>query len=338
MIGAVNLNAAIDKAYVIDGFEAGGAFRVQEERTLPGGKGLNVAHALRCLGEKVRATGFLAGWNGRFIEEAVRARGVEADFVYVPGESRVCIAVADRKRGRVTEIREGGPQISSEAFAQMEARVGELARACRFIAFSGSLPPGTPADAYARLLRIAQEAGAWTLLDASGQALHQGLAGGPQAVKPNLGELAEWWRLAEPEKAEAADLAALDEDSLSEESFGPVLEAATRLGEWGGVETVLVTLGGGGALAVEAGADGRWRAWWARGLQAPVVNTVGCGDAFVAGCLAGKRRGMNLEGCLRLAVASGASAATRLGVGEVVAEDVEAWAPQVRLQELSGRS
>ena len=49
----------------------------------------------------------------------------------------------------------------------------------------GSLPQGLPDDYYARLIREARAEGVYTLLDSSGNALRNGVAAGPDLVKPN---------------------------------------------------------------------------------------------------------------------------------------------------------
>ncbi len=75
-----------------------------------------------------------------------------------------------------------------------------------------------------------------------------------------------------------------------------------------GGATVVVKLGAAGAIA--AGPEGRAR------VAAPAVTTVdatGAGDSFAAGFLRGRRDGLPLERCLRLAVACGALATRALG-------------------------
>src|SRR5690606_1711168 len=57
------------------------------------------------------------------------------------------------------------------------------------VVLGGSLPPGTPADYYRRLIEIANRKGVRTILDADGEALARGIEAVPFALKPNIYEL-----------------------------------------------------------------------------------------------------------------------------------------------------
>ena len=69
MILTVTLNAAIDKRYVVEGFETGEVNRVRECAYTPGGKGLNVSKPAAIAGAEVVATGFVGGHAGAYIED-----------------------------------------------------------------------------------------------------------------------------------------------------------------------------------------------------------------------------------------------------------------------------
>ena len=74
----------------------------------------------------------------------------------------------------------------------MESTFRKLVGTCSAVTLSGSLPPGVPADFYARLTSIANEADVPVFLDSSGDALKQGVEGGkPYLIKPNMKEFAE---------------------------------------------------------------------------------------------------------------------------------------------------
>ena len=69
MILTVTLNAAIDKRYVVEGYQVGEVNRVKECAYTPGGKGLNVSRIIDFCGEEVLATGFAGGFNGAYVED-----------------------------------------------------------------------------------------------------------------------------------------------------------------------------------------------------------------------------------------------------------------------------
>jgi tagatose 6-phosphate kinase len=102
----INLNLAVDKTAFVPSFEKGRIFRLAETITLPGGKGVNVARALRSLGVDVPVAGFTSGYNGRWIAEAMKREGLAAYIEpHTAGESRVCYTVVD-SAGRSTDLNE----------------------------------------------------------------------------------------------------------------------------------------------------------------------------------------------------------------------------------------
>lgn len=106
-------NPAIDTTYLLDRFAIGVINRVDHVLPAPGGKGNNVARVLAALGQMPVATGFTGGRTGQFIEDGLRAVGVQSAFVPVHGESRVCLTIVERDGGRITEIREPGTEIGA---------------------------------------------------------------------------------------------------------------------------------------------------------------------------------------------------------------------------------
>ena len=69
MILTVTLNAAIDRTVAVPNFRLGHRHRAVESRTFAGGKGVNVARALKLLGRPVIATGLAGSATGSRILE-----------------------------------------------------------------------------------------------------------------------------------------------------------------------------------------------------------------------------------------------------------------------------
>ena len=112
MIITVTLNAAIDKTLAVPNFRLGRRHRAVEQTAMAGGKGVNVARALRALGQPVIATGVAGGPTGTRIIEHLTEEGILNDFVRIREESRTSTAVVDPTSGEQTEINERGPQVS----------------------------------------------------------------------------------------------------------------------------------------------------------------------------------------------------------------------------------
>ena len=101
------------------------------------------------------------------------------------------VRVGLRRRGADRVLRARPARSAPTTGRRSRPRRGEVAARATWVAVAGSLPPGAPPDAAARLLRVARAAGARVALDVSGEALRLGLEAGPDFVKVNAEEAAE---------------------------------------------------------------------------------------------------------------------------------------------------
>src|SRR2546427_13293214 len=140
MIVTVTLNAAIDRTLTVPNFQRGQRHRASAGLTLAGGKGINVARALKTLGVPVVATGLVGGQTGTRIVEELTAEAILNDFVRIEGESRTSTAVVDPTEGTYTEINEWAPHVEPEGRIIMLDKISYLARAPDMVGFAGTLP------------------------------------------------------------------------------------------------------------------------------------------------------------------------------------------------------
>jgi 1-phosphofructokinase len=311
MIATVTLNPAIDKSVTVQGFEIGKTNRGEVDRVDAGGKGINVAKALKRLGSTVCALGLLAGSNGRFILDALSAEGIPSDLVNVPGETRVNLKIHDPEMGTETELNEPGFRVSAEHLEELRRKVEAYAPHCQVIVFSGSLPPDVPPTIFADLIRTAKTQGAKCFLDTAGPGLEHGLAAGPFLVKPN--------------RAEMEDLL-----KYTLRTRRDMVEAARTLIRMG-CQQALISLGAEGAIGV-AGKEALLA--WPPAVK--VRSGVGAGDTMVAAMAFSAVEGLPFRQAFCLAVA--ASAATVAMEGTKVADLAAAQEliPQVTLENADG--
>jgi 1-phosphofructokinase len=286
----VTLNPAIDQTLSIPGFAAGRVNRVAASRSDAGGKGVNVACVLADLGLDVVATGFLGSGNTLLFETLFERKRIADRFVRIPGCTRVGLKIVDDETHQTTDVNFPGLEPTAEAIAELLDQVASLAAPGGWFVLSGSVPSGAPDDLYATLIDAIHEKGGGVVVDTSGRALLEALAGAPEVMKPNVDELSELAgrRLDTPAEVRAAAQSLFDRD----------------------VERVVVSMGAEGALFVD-----RDKALLARPPQVPVSSTVGAGDAMVAGIVYATIHDLPLEDVARMATASGAYAVTRIGAG-----------------------
>ena len=301
MIITVTLNPALDKTVEIPDFSLDAVNRITAMRTDPGGKGLNVSKVIAKLGGTSTVVGVLGGTTGRRIADAMDALGIACQFTFVEGETRTNLQVIDPARHTNTDLNEPGLTVDQETLDHMRDALVAAIRPGDIVVLSGSLPKGAPADTYGSWTAACRTAGARVFLDADGEPLAHGLAAKPYLAKPNNHELS---RLTGRALETADDLLAA---------------ARTLIAD--GVERVVVSMGGDGALFVSA--DGAYRA---EGLRVPVGSTVGAGDSMVAALAYAAEQGMADADTVRLAVAtsaanvmcSGSQAAERSAVDELL--------------------
>lgn len=288
MILCVNANAAIDKTVVVPGFHLNGIQRPELVRSSPGGKGCNVARALKRLGGEPVVTGWVGGHAGAFIEEGLQAEGIGTAFVKVPFESRTCLSIIDPQGSSLTELYERGEAVSAADVAKLVDAFGQIVGRFEAVTLSGSLPPGAPPDLYATLIRSAHTAGVQVLLDSSGVGLAQGLPARPDVVKPNVHEFEE----------------------LTGLTLSSPEAVAVAAREWSALMgcRMIVSMGSEGAVAVAEGG-----AWLVTPPAIELVSAVGSGDSLVAGSILGLTRGEALPTAVARGVAAGAANALSLG-------------------------
>lgn len=300
MILTVTLNAALDRTVAVPRIALGNRHRAIDARTTPGGKGINVARALKGLGEPVIAAGMAAGPTGVRIREMLDDEQVLHDFTEVAGDSRTNLSIIDPASGVQTEINERGPQVGPGDLRRFSERLRYLARGADFCVIAGSLPPGADNEIYAELIGALREAGIPVLLDTAGEPMRIGLRAQPAAIAPNVAEAEEvvGYEFSEPEDTFAA---------------------LATLAEMGAEEAIITT--GTGCVALAGTPHARTR------IEATIeplqtVASIGSGDAFIAGYVKSRRAGLSPQGCLAYAVACGAESTQHLGAGTVDADEV----------------
>lgn len=302
MILTVTLNAAIDKTLIVPGFVAGHVHRPAQTLALAGGKGINVSRVLHALGESVLATGMVAGLAGHCIRAMMDAEGLRHDFqTLATGESRTCYAILHPESPPHTEINERGHLVTAADFAAFKVRYKLLVAQASWVALSGSLPPGLPAEAYLELIALAKAAGKPVSLDTSGPELPLALTGAPDLAKPNQGE-------AELALGRPVSLADAPNAIRKLQALGP--------------KVVALTLGGAGAVVGTSD-----EAWFVAAPDVTVVNPIGSGDSFLAAWLAMTRRGLGMVEAARWAVAAGSANAAVAGAAACTLAEIEALVP-----------
>ena len=312
MILTVTLNAAIDRTVAVPNFRLAQRHRAVEAQTVAGGKGVNVARALKLLGRPVIATGMAGGPTGTRILERLAEESILNDFTRIEGESRTNLAVVDPTSGEQTEINERGPRVSPEEIDRFVEKLLYLAQGATICVIAGSTPPGSDPDVYARLITELKTLGVISVLDTDGEPMRAGLRAEPAVVAPNV--------------REAEEVVGHEFNDADDRALG-----LTGLIEMGAGEAIITNPAGCVAIA-GAGADRR--RYEVQIEQLEPIAAVGSGDAFLAGYVAARYEGRSPRECLAYGVACGAQSTQHFGAGSLDPGEVERLLQRVEVNEL----
>lgn len=313
MILTVTLNAALDRSLTVPIFHVGHRHRASEVVTLAGGKGINVARALKRLDVPVVATGLAGGMTGTRIVEELTAEAILNDLVRIQDESRTSTLVVDPTSGTHTEINEWGPKVTETELGTLMDKLRYLSRGAEVVVFAGSLPRGVDEGFYAEAARELARRGVRVVLDTDGEPLRLGLEAEPWLVSPNQHE---------------AELL-VGQELAGDDDFIMALDA---IGEMGARNVQITLETGCFALLRE---DRQLRRFRAIAPQLEPVSVVGAGDALLAQWLAALLADAPLDEALRLAVAAGSASVLEIGAGVFDPAEARRLAAAVDVHELA---
>jgi 1-phosphofructokinase family hexose kinase len=276
VILAAGLTPAWQQILCFDRLEVGEVNRAREAAWCASGKVLNVAMALKSLGESARVVAPLGGQGGAAIEREFAASTIESFWVQTQAPTRICTSILEDGEGRVTELVENAAPLSHEELNAFAASFSRASSGTDAVVFTGSLPSGTPIAFVRDLIKSLDIP---VVLDIRGPELLSALECRPTVVKPNRDEL--WATLGAGERTEVA---LLDGMRL----------LRSRGAQW---------------VVVSHGPD----AVWASGPQVEyrfivprvaAVNPIGSGDCLAAGIAAALARQEDPLEAIRSGIAS----------------------------------
>ena len=285
MITTITLSPAFDRTYYVDNFNVSGLNRAWQVKVNMGGKGINFSSIVASCGLSCTATGFLGEGREKF-ENFLRQQGATADFVETEGEIRTNIKICDISNDSYTDLNECSSAVSEKDIKRLFKKVDTFCKRNKFLYMGGTLPPGAPMETYAELIKIGKARGVVCVLDASGEALLKGIEAEPDIIKPNRQEA---------EEILGKEIKTIEDASVSAREMVKM-----------GAKTVLLTLGGDGAICADENGT-----IYAQPLLLKPKSTVGAGDCFLGGFIYGKSKNLGNMASLKYAVSfSGAKVQT----------------------------
>jgi len=279
----VTPNPVIDKSFLIKNFQIGETYVADESQLLAAGKGVNVSRALAFLGIKSIATGLLPRHGFNLYTALLQKDIFSFDFVETDGFVRTNITIMSDSSEKETHIREKGSVIAPSVLSQMKDKLRSLARTAKgAVVFSGSLPSGLPPNTYKNLIQDVSKIPLQVCFDASETPFKIGINAKPWLIKPNLKEVQD----------------ALGFLPREPNSMFRALHKFHKMD----ITHVFISMGKNGIIY--SNGNTAIRSWVE--VEHP-INSVGSGDATLAGGLAGILGGLPPEVTGRLACTLGAA-------------------------------
>ena len=283
MIYTLTLNPAIDYYITVDNFKSGVVNRTKGERIAFGGKGINVSIVLKELGLHSTCLGFVGGFTGEALENHLKQKGVDCDFVKIAGNTRINVKLND------TDINSAGPEITDSELQQLYKKLDNL-KSGNFLVLSGNVPKSLPQNTYEIILERLKNRGVEFVVDAEKDLLLGTLKYKSFLIKPNHHELGQIF-------------------GVEIDNFDTALTYAKKLQEMG-AQNVMVTCGDKGAVLLDVNGNTHTQT----APKGDVVSAVGSGDSAVAAFLAEYLSGNDYKTCLKTAVAAGSATAFTSGL------------------------
>ena len=288
MIITLTVNPAIDRTVTVDRLVFEDRAYITSSRESAGGRGINAACVIHSFGGKATAIVPAGGESGAHFEAFLKCCGFDLLVVPIRNEVRRNLIITDNQ-GLTIKLNEFGASLDKTVLGGLEKAVRSRLDGASWFMICGSLPPGVPANFYARLITLARKRGVKTLLDTDGDALAAGIEAKPTVVTPN-----------QQEAERLLNTALLTRTH--------VLQAAGRIQKMG-AESVILSLGSQGAVGVFD-----HEMLEAVPPRVDAISPIGAGDAMAAAYTWAMERNNDYRDGLRWGVAAGTASARLPGI------------------------
>ncbi len=308
---SILLNPTVDVIYEIEHFKVGHTYQVRQPLIYPVGKAISFSLALKTLNPSfndLRVFGFVGKEELDLYSQFLKKNLINFEFIPIKGKTRSNKTIIDPVEHTTTHIRELGFIIETTELNQFFTSLNNMIQKNDVVIFTGSIPPSLNSDTYFNLISEVKKRGACTILDTSGEGLIKGIAANPTMIKPNLIELNQILN---------GSLAIKQDFTINYEDIVKISKLAKNLLN-NELEIILITLGEKGAILVKNNII-LYGFIEIRGA----IDTVGCGDAFLAGFIYNYFQEKSFLDCFKLALACGTANALTPGPGILKKKDVD---------------
>ncbi|MCP4763121.1 MAG: 1-phosphofructokinase family hexose kinase [archaeon] len=320
MIYCVLLNPSIDNIIELSDFKSGNTYKISKNLKFPVGKSISVALTLKELGEQVSVFALIGKNQIQLYEEFLNKKKITYEFIPISGETRSNITIVDKKNNSTTHLRFPGFSINQSNLNDLKNKIEENIEEDDYIVFSGSIPKNTPKGFLEEISKIVKGKKAKFIIDTNGEPLKKIDIYSPLFIKANLEEMGKILGknlIITPELTKKPN-----KDDLY------LLLSKCRLKKHNTKFNILTLEEYGSILYSDK------EAYHAKIKIDNSTYTVGCGDSFLGGVIAGLIKNYSLKDILYLATACGAANTQELGAGILKKKKVDEYISKIQIQDL----
>lgn len=292
----ITMNPALDINSEVNEVHPNQKLRCEKPQYDPGGGGINVARVLTRLGVEVDAQYFAGGVPGEFLKKLLNEEDMNDYPNEIEGNTRENVSIIDKKSGEQYRYVFPGPELKKNDWNKILELAKNDISPYEFVVASGSLPPGVPTDFYSRLGKIVLDQGKQYVLDTSGNFLMEGIQHGATFIKPNQEEFDEL----------KTRMGTAEDDDLIQKLFEL------------GIEHIIHTQGKEGTVLHKKNGSKRFDP-----PELEVNSSIGAGDSFVGGLIAGLVNDNSTEDAVCYGIAAAASTLKSPGTALCDLSDVQ---------------
>lgn len=298
----ITMNPALDVSSKADEVLTGQKVRCEKPQYDPGGGGINVARVLARLGIEVDAEYLVGGVTGNFLRNLLEEEDMYDHPIEIKGITRENTSITDKKTGEQYRFVFPGPTIEEEEWQSVLKRVEDEISTYDIVVASGSLPPGVPSDFYSRLGKLVLDENKSYVLDTSGNSLLEGIQNGATFIKPNQEEFE------------------VLVEKTNSQNHNDLIEKLFSIG----VENIIHTKGKDGTYLYNKTGTKEFTL-----PEIEVNSSIGAGDSFVGGLVAGLVEGKSIEDSICYGIAAASSTLKTPGTDLCQLADVQEISKQL---------
>lgn len=289
----LTLNPAFDIHYTVKGFVPFTENYADSVSTQPGGKGVNIAKALKRYGKDCENIIVLGKENAERFEELME---ISYTPIYAEGKIRENITLHSDINPE-TRISLDSFSLTDEYLKSIGEKIYDNCDENTILTLTGRMPKGLSNEAVFEFCKNIKSKGTKLVIDSNSFSLDMLTDIGPWLIKPNEEEIGKFFR---------------ECHTLSE------AEEIAKIIRGEGIDNVMISMGKQGIAYA-----GENICFSVKSPKIEVVSTIGAGDSSVSGFIYAHSQGLSKKECVKYAVAFGSAACLTEGTNPPFKDDID---------------